>query len=253
MYTLYAFYAGLFTFFITTLGSSVVFFFKKINNKVINSIMAFSGGIMISAAFFSLLLPGIELSYLLNIKPYLICSIGIICGTLLLFFGDIFFSKKVNQKKIGKSSLMLLLSITLHNIPEGLSLGVAFGSIIYGIKGASLTSAIILTIGIALQNFPEGCAVSLPLLGDNFSKKKSFLYGSMSALVEPISAIIGSVLVLRVRLLLPFLLSFAAGAMLFVVVKEIIPGSFDKDNNSFYSLIFMISFILMMILDLYFS
>lgn len=249
MYTLYALYAGLFTFLITTLGSSVVFFFKNINKNIINSIMAFSGGIMLSAAFFSLLLPAINLSSELNIKPYIICSIGLLFGSLLLFFGDKFFSKKTKDK----SSFMLLLSITLHNIPEGLSIGVAFGSIIYGIEGASLTSAIILTIGIALQNFPEGCAVSLPLRSDGYSTKKAFLFGSLSAIVEPLSAVLGSILVLKVRTLLPVLLSFASGAMLFVVIKEIIPSFINDEKESFFSLICTMSFILMMILDLFFS
>ena len=152
---------------------------------------------------------------------------------------------KVNLKK----STMLILAVTLHNIPEGLAVGIAFGSIYYGITGATTLSAIMLAIGIGLQNFPEGSAVSIPLLREGISRKKAFFYGQLSAIVEPIFGVIGALLVLKVRILLPFFLSFAAGAMIFVVVQELIPESQMNKNNSIMSLLVIVGFVIMMILD----
>ncbi len=144
---------------------------------------------------------------------------------------------------------MLISSITIHNIPEGMAVGIAFGSIFYGIEGATTLSAIMLAIGIGLQNFPEGSAVSIPLLRDGMSRKKAFFYGGLSAIVEPIFGVIGAILVLKVRLFLPFFLSFAAGAMIYVVVSELIPESQTNEKKDLMAIFTIIGFALMMVLD----
>lgn len=247
-----AFMAGLFTFFITALGSAIVYFFKGINKNLLDGMLGFSAGVMLSASFFSLLQPAMELCQNLKMCVWLTISIGFIFGGLLLFSGDKLFSillRKQRHDKL-KRSLMLVLSITLHNIPEGLALGVAFGSVQYGIDGATLIAAIILTVGIALQNFPEGSAVSLPLKREGFSNKKAFIIGSLSAIVEPISALLGALLVLKIRLFLPFLLSFAAGAMIYVVIEEIIPESQANKSKDLMALFSIMGFLVMMILDI---
>lgn len=248
-----AFIAAHFTWGITMLGASVVFFFKNVKKTVMDSLLGFSGGVMIAASFWSLLNPAIEMADNLNMVSWIIVAFGFLCGGLFLFFGDIiynFFQKKknVNKNKI-KRVLLLVTSITLHNIPEGLVVGVAFGSVASGIEGATLISAITLAIGIGLQNFPEGSAVSLPLRREGYSRFKSFFLGQLSGIVEPISAVIGALLVLKVRVLLPFLLSLAAGAMIYVVVSELIPESQNSNNKNLVTLLTMIGFIIMMILD----
>ena len=144
---------------------------------------------------------------------------------------------------------MLISSITIHNIPEGMAVGIAFGSIYYGINGASIISAIMLAIGIGLQNFPEGSAVSIPLLREGMSRKKAFIYGSLSAIVEPIFGVLGAILILKIRILLPFFLSFAAGAMIYVVVSELIPESQTNEKKDLMAIFTIIGFSIMMILD----
>ena len=165
----------------------------------------------------------------------------------MLFISDKIFNKLLSKKN--KRILMLVSSITIHNIPEGLAVGIAFGSVFYNIHGATTLSAIMLAIGIGLQNFPEGSAVSIPLLRDGMPRKKAFFYGQLSALVEPISGIIGAFLVLKMRFLLPFLLSFAAGAMIYVVVSELIPESQSNEKKEIMALFTIIGFSIMMILD----
>ena len=157
--------------------------------------------------------------------------------------------EKINKKSSIKRSLMLIFSITLHNIPEGMAVGVAFGSLAYNLEGATLISSCLLALGIGLQNFPEGTAVSVPLRREGFSRKKAFIYGSLSGIVEPISGVIGALLVLKIRLLLPFLLAFAAGAMIYVVVEEIIPESQTNEKKDLMALFTLIGFSLMMVLD----
>ncbi len=240
--------ASLFTFTLTSMGASIVFFFKKINKNIMDIMLALSAGIMISATFWSLIEPSINLSETLGLNSCLIAVLGILSGSLLLFLGDTIYDKysKSNKKRI----FMLISSITLHNIPEGLAIGVAFGSLNYNLPGATLISAISLAIGIGIQNFPEGSAISLPLRREGYSRFKSFLFGSLSGIVEPISAILGAILVLKVRLILPFLLCFAAGAMLYVVTKEIIPESQENSHKDIITIFTIIGFLIMMILDI---
>ena len=246
--------AGLFTFFVTAFGSSIVYLFKGVNKKFLDGMLGFSAGVMISASFFSLLNPAIILSEKIGLIPYFIVSIGFLAGGLLLFVGDKVFKNFLkNENNKLKRSLMLVISITLHNIPEGLAIGVAFGSVKYNIDGATTIAACILTLGIALQNFPEGSAVSLPLKRDGLSTKKAFIVGSLSAIVEPFSALIGALIVLKIRYLLPFLLSFAAGAMIYVVIEEIIPESQTNKSKDLMALFSIIGFIVMMALDVAFG
>lgn len=245
--------ATLFTFGVTALGSMIVIFFKKINKNFMDAMLGLSGGVMISASFWSLLSPAIEMANSLKMISWLIVSLGFISGGLLLFIGDKLFDrlskKKVNNSSI-KRSLMLIFSITLHNIPEGMAVGIAFGSIAYGLEGATILSACILALGIGIQNFPEGSAVSLPLRREGYSRFKSFLYGSLSGIVEPISGVLGALLVLKMRFLLPFLLSFAAGAMIYVVVEEIIPESQANKKKDLMALFTIFGFLIMMVLDI---
>lgn len=244
--------ATLFTYGITALGAALVFFIKKVNKSFMDGMLGFSAGIMIAASFFSLLKPSIEMINSLKLPLYLII-IGFVSGGLLLFIGDKIYDicnrKNKNEHSL-KRCIMLIISITLHNIPEGMAIGVAFGSVIYGIEGANLISAWTLALGIGLQNFPEGSAVSLPLKREGLSTKKSFFFGQLSGLVEPISGIIGALLVIKIRLLLPFLLSFAAGAMIYVVIEELIPESQTNKNKSLMAIFTLLGFSLMMFLDI---
>lgn len=239
--------ATLFTFFVTMLGAAIVFFFKSVSKNIMDSMLGASAGVMIAASFFSLLGPAIDTCYELGIIPWLITFIGFFCGGLLLFICDKVFNKIVS--KSDKRILMLISSITIHNIPEGMAVGIAFGSIYYGINGSNLLSAVMLAIGIGIQNFPEGSAISIPLIREGMSKKKAFVLGSLSAIVEPIFGVIGAILVLRVRIMLPFFLSFAAGAMIYVVVSELIPESQSNEKKDLMALFTIIGFSIMMILD----
>ena len=243
--------AGLFTFIVTVLGAAVVFFFKKVNKSILDIMLGFAAGVMLSASFFSLLNPALELAGKLNMIPWLIAFIGFTLGGLLLFIGDKVFPKII--KNTSKKGAMLILSIGLHNIPEGLAVGVAFGSIKYHIEGATIMSALLLTLGIALQNFPEGTAVSLPLKREGMSSKKAFIIGSLTAIVEPISSVIGALLVIKVREVLPLLLSFAAGAMIYVVIEELLPENQKGNKKGLMSMWTILGFGLMMILDVAFS
>ena len=244
---LISFIATLGTWFITSLGASIVYFFKKVNKTILDLMLSLASGVMIAASFFSLIAPSIEMANSLGMNKVIMPSIGFICGGLLITLMDKIFSKKNSNKK--KRCMMLISSITLHNIPEGLAIGVAFGSIMYHLDGATLSSAIGLAIGIGIQNFPEGVAVSMPLRREGLSRLKSFFYGSLSAIVEPISGVIGALLVLKVRIILPFLLSFAAGAMIYVVVAELIPEYQTNHKKSLISMFTLIGFTIMMILD----
>ena len=243
--------ATLFTWFITLIGAGIVYLFKKVNKNILDCMLSIAAGVMIAASFFSLLNPAIEMSEKLNMNKVLFPSIGFICGGLLITLMDKVFSKKYSNKK--KRCLMLVSSITLHNIPEGLAVGVAFGSIMYNLDGATIANAIALAIGIGIQNFPEGVAVSMPLRREGFSRNKAFFYGQLSAIVEPISGVIGAILVLKVRIILPFLLAFAAGAMIYVVVAELIPECETNKNKGLISMFSLIGFTIMMILDVLLS
>lgn len=246
-YIYQALIATMFTYLLTALGASIVFFFKKVNKTIMDAMLGFAAGVMIAASFFSLLSPAIETCESLNQIPWLTISIGFITGGLLLFISDKIFNKILNKKS--KRVLLLISSITIHNIPEGLAVGIAFGSVFYKIEGASTISAMLLALGIGLQNFPEGSAVSIPLLREGYSRKLSFFYGQLSAIVEPIFGVLGAILVLKIKILLPFFLSFAAGAMIYVVVSELIPESQSNKKKEIMALFTIIGFSIMMILD----
>lgn len=253
-YVLQALVATIFTWGVTALGAALVFFFKKVNKSVMDAMLGFAAGVMIAASFWSLLSPAIEMAENLNMISWLIVFLGFFTGGLLLFVGDKIFGvidKKLKSKNTSKikRSLMLISSITLHNIPEGLAVGVAFGSIAYNLNGATLSSACLLALGIGLQNFPEGTAVSVPLRREGFSRKKAFVYGQLSGIVEPIAGVVGALLVIKIRYLLPFLLAFAAGAMIYVVVEELIPESQTNEKKDLMALFTLIGFSVMMILD----
>ena len=233
-----AFIASLFTLMITAFGAASVFLFKKYNKTLLDTFLSFSAGVMIAASFFSLINPAMEMANNLDLVPINVLVIGILGGTLLLFLGDKIFSSKMKITKEKKRTSLLVFSIVLHNIPEGMAIGVAIGA------------AITLAIGIGIQNFPEGSAISLPLLGSGMSKTKSFIIGALSAIVEPISAVVGALLVLKVNIILPYLLAFAAGAMLYVVVEEIIPESQNTEKKDLMAFITILGFSLMMILDI---
>lgn len=245
---LQAFMATLFTFSITCLGSGLVFLFKKTNKNIMDAMLGIAGGIMMSASFFSLLNPAIDLSNELKMIPWLVVLIGFLLGGIILFIGDKIFDYFIDKESGFKRMMMLTSSITLHNIPEGLVVGVAFGSLIY--NQGTITSAILLALGIGLQNFPEGTAISVPLMRDGMSKFKAFLFGSLSGIVEPISGVIGALLVLKIKILLPFLLAFAAGAMIYVVVEEIVPESQTNERKDVMAMFTIIGFSIMMILDI---
>ena len=255
---LLALFATIFTYSVTLLGASLVFFFKNVKKNIMDAMLAIAAGVMIAASFFSLLNPATEMAINLKMIPWLITFIGFIAGGLLLFIGvkrlnhidEKEKKKEEKERNSFKRCLMLIFSITLHNIPEGLAVGVAFGSIAYSLEGATLTSAMLIALGIGIQNFPEGTAVSVPLRREGMSRKKAFFYGQLSGLVEPISGVLGALLVLKIRILLPFLLSFAAGAMIYVVVEELIPESQTNKKKNLMSLFTIIGFTIMMILDI---
>lgn len=248
-----ALYATLFTWGITALGAALVFFIKSVNPKIMSLIFGFGAGVMIAASFFSLILPGIELSKELGQIDFIIASLGFFSGGLFILVIDIIITKieqAKNKENVFKNKLLLIIAITLHNIPEGMAIGVAFGSSALGLGGSTIHDAWLLAIGIGLQNFPEGIAVSLPLIGEGISRKKSFFYGQLSGLVEPFSAIIGVSLVLLIRGMLPFILCFAAGAMIYVVAEELIPSAKLNSPDKMGTIGVLLGFVIMMILDI---
>ena len=246
-------YATLFTWGVTALGASLVFFFKKINKTILDGMLGFAAGVMIAASIWSLIIPGIEMSNDLGLNIPLTISCGFLSGCLIIFLVENIMNCLIKKNQNGfsfKRCILLIISITLHNIPEGLAVGVAFGAVLYNIEGASLIAAISLAIAIGIQNFPEGAAVSIPLRREGFSRLKAFFYGQLSGVVEPIAGVLGVILVLKMRHLLPFLLSFAGGAMMFVVVLELIPESQKNKSRGIIALFTMIGFVVMMILDI---
>lgn len=248
---LLAFFGGTFAFVFSILGAAVVLFFKQINKNIMDYMIALSAGVMLSAAFFSLLNPAIELSYSLYKVPIFVVTFGFLFGSLLIFFCNKILNRLFNSKKIKISKVFALFtSITLHNIPEGLVIGVAFGSLFYDNSLSCLISAFSLTLGISLQNFPEGSALSLPLRNTGLSTSKSFFISLISSLVEPISAFIGAFIVLKIQMILPIILSLAAGAMIYVTSMELIPECQNNKNNDFITLLIIIGFSIMMILEM---
>ena len=255
---LLALFAGIFTWSITALGAAMVFFFKKIKPKILNLMLGFAAGIMIAASFWSLLKPAIEMSEAQGDIAWMPAAIGFLSGGAFLLLIDkilphLHFGLPTNKaegiKTSWQRSTLLILAITLHNIPEGLAVGVAFGALAHNPDIGTLAGAVTLAIGIGMQNFPEGIAVSVPLRREGLSRLKAFNYGQLSGLVEPIAAIFGAYLVLMVTPILPYALSFAAGAMIFVVVEELIPESQQGHETDYSTIGAMIGFAIMMILD----
>jgi ZIP family zinc transporter len=253
-----ALFATLFTWGVTALGSSMVFFFKSINKKVLNSMLGFAAGVMIAASFWSLLKPAIEMAEENGTLPWLPALVGFLCGGAFLLLIDkllphlhlgLSTDKAEGIKTSWQRSVLLVLAITLHNIPEGLAVGVAFGALANNPDAGILPGAIALAIGIGLQNFPEGAAVSIPLRREGFSRLKAFNYGQLSGIVEPIAGVTGAFLVMAITPLLPYALSFAAGAMIFVVVEELIPESQTGNETDLSTIGAMLGFATMMLLD----
>ncbi|MDN4608800.1 ZIP family metal transporter [Sporosarcina highlanderae] len=255
--------ATLFTWGMTAIGAALVFTTKKVNQKLMDGMLGFAGGVMIAASFWSLLSPAIDMAEDGPFPSWFPAAIGFLLGGLFLWLAD----KVIPHLHPGSSmkdaeginpaskrrSTLLVFAITLHNIPEGLAIGVAFGAVAAGMPTATIAAAIALAVGIGIQNLPEGTAVSMPLRRDGMSRRKSFFYGQLSGAVEPFSAVIGVLAVTTMQPLLPFALSFAAGAMIFVVVEEVIPGSQENGNKDLASLCLMIGFAVMMILDVAFG
>ena len=253
-----ALFATLFTWGVTALGASLVFFFKTIEKKYLDAMLGFAAGVMTAASFWSLLAPSIDLSEQMGITPWVPPLIGFLTGGIFLRLVDRILphlhmgdpiEKAEGIHTSFKKSILLVLAITLHNIPEGLAVGVAFGAVAAGIPSASLAGAVALAIGIGLQNFPEGTAVSVPLRREGLSRRKAFWYGQLSGMVEPVAGVIGAAAVLLMRPILPYALAFAAGAMIFVVVEEAIPESQNSGNTHIATLGAMLGFAIMMSLD----
>ena len=252
----------LFTYGVTALGSGLVFFFKSIKKTVLNGMLGFAAGVMIAASFWSLLAPGIAMAEEVGQTPWVSASLGFLAGGGFLYLVDkilphLHMGLETGQaegiKTSWQRSILLVLAITLHNIPEGLAVGVAFGAAATGsMSGATLAGAVALTIGIGLQNFPEGAAVSIPLRREGLSRTKSFLYGQASGLVEPIAGVAGAYAVISMQSILPYALSFAAGAMIYVVIEELIPEAQREEGGSktdIATIGAMVGFCVMMILD----
>ncbi len=253
-----AFIAGIFTWAATALGAAIVIFTKTINQKMLDTMLGFAAGVMIAASFWSLLAPAIEMSERGNLPSWFPPAIGFISGGFFLRVADKILPHlhsglpMQNAEGIRTSwrrTTLLVLAVTLHNIPEGLAVGVAFGGASAGLQSATLTGAMALALGIGIQNFPEGAAISMPLRGEGISRTKSFWYGQLSGMVEPLAAIVGAAAVVIAAPVLPYALSFAAGAMIFVVVEELIPTSQRGENTDLATLGLILGFTLMMILD----
>ena len=256
---LQALFATLFTWGVTALGASLVFFFRDVNQKLLDAMMGFAAGVMMAASFWSLLAPAIEMSGEVSSLPaWGPALIGFIGGGIFLALID----KALPHLHVGfdiedaegppvrlRRSILLVLAITLHNIPEGLAIGVAFGGLVYGLPSATLGGAVALAIGIGLQNFPEGTAVSVPLRREGFSRRRAFTFGQLSGIVEPVSGVLGALAVLSMQAILPYALAFAAGAMIFVVVEELIPESQLSGNTDLATLATLLGFSVMMTLD----
>lgn len=250
--------AGLFTWGLTALGSAFVFFNRQVNKKLLSGMLGFAAGVMVAASCWSLLVPAIELSEELGLIPWIPPVVGFLMGGAFLYLIDkilphlhmgLATSESEGLKTSWQRSVLLVLAITLHNIPEGLAVGVGFGAVAIGMPAASISTAIALAIGIGLQNFPEGMAVSVPLRGEGLSRLKAFLFGQASAIVEPIAAVIGAAAVVSMRGMLPYALAFAAGAMIYVVVEELIPESQRDESTDIATIGAMGGFAIMMLLD----
>ncbi len=254
---LLAFLATMFTYTMTALGAALVFFFKDVNRRVLDCMLGFGAGVMIAASFWSLLSPAIEMCEELGQNEWLVPALGFMFGGAFIVVGDRLLSKvsfndlahfEHHNHKSLRRSILLVTAVTLHNIPEGLAVGVAFASASLATFGSDITGAVMLAVGIGLQNFPEGAGVSLPLRRENFSRKKCFMFGQFSGMVEPIAGVLGALLVFFMQTYLPFLLSFSAGAMIAVVASELIPEA-SKLSKNIATVGVVGGFIVMMMLD----
>jgi len=250
--------ATTFTWLMTAAGASLVFFFKTLHRRILDGMLGFTGGVMIAASCFGLLIPAIDMTGGEGMSAVAPAAIGFIIGALFLFALDkltphlhINFdpSEAEGPKTDWHRTTLLVLAITLHNIPEGLAVGVLFGGAAAGIEGATIGGAIALAVGIGIQNFPEGIAVSMPLRRQGVSRGRSFWFGQLSAIVEPLAGVIGAVAVLTIEPLLPYALAFAAGAMIYVVVEEVIPETQRDKYTDVATLGFILGFVVMMVLD----
>lgn len=251
-------FGTLFTWGVTALGAAGVYLSKEISRKLLDAMLGFAAGVMIAASYWSLLAPSIEISETLGVPSFLPPAIGFLLGGLALWLIDrllphlhlgLPMSEAEGIKTTWQRSVLLILAITMHNIPEGMAIGVAFGAAAAGIPGASTAGAIALALGIGIQNFPEGLAISAPLRREGFSRFRSWWYGQLSAIVEPISAVIGAAAVITMRQILPYALAFAAGAMIYVVIEELIPEAQNGQNTDIATAGAMLGFTVMMILD----
>lgn len=250
--------ATTFTYAMTALGAAGVFLGKELNRSWLDAMLGFAAGVMIAASYFSLLAPAISMSEHLSVPSWLPATVGFLAGGAFLLLVDKLLphlhpgeKQPEGVKSSWQRSVLLVVAITLHNIPEGLAVGVAFGAAGASIDGSTLSSAIVLALGIGIQNFPEGMAVSMPLRSENVSRRKAFMLGQLSGIVEPIAAVIGAWAVLSIRGLLPYALAFAAGAMIYVVAEELIPEAKRSagDHSDVPTVSVMIGFAVMMLLD----
>ncbi len=250
--------ATLFTWGVTALGAAGVFLKRELNRRLLDGMLGFASGVMIAASFFSLLKPAIEMSHDMGVPGWLPAVIGFLLGGAFLYLVDrllphlhvgMALSAAEGLKTSWQRSVLLVLAITLHNFPEGLAVGVAFGAAAAGIQEATLAGAVALAVGIGLQNFPEGLAVSAPLRREGISRWKSFFLGQLSGVVEPLAGVFGALAVFLVRPLLPYALAFAAGAMIYVCVEELIPEGHSGGHSDVATIGVMLGFALMMMLD----
>lgn len=250
--------ASIFTYGMTALGAALVFGFREINRKILDGMLGFAAGVMIAASFWSLLAPAIEMAREMGTPGWLPAVIGFMAGGAFLRLLDYILphlhlnaprSEAEGISTSWRRSTLLVLAITLHNIPEGLAVGVAFGAVAAGYPSASLGAALALALGIGIQNLPEGTAVSVPLRREGLSRLKCFWYGQLSGTVEPVAAVLGAVLVVWSKPILPYALSFAAGAMIFVVVEELVPESQRGGNTDLATMGALFGFAFMMVLD----
>ena len=248
-----------FSWFMTAVGSALVFFFKSINKRVLDTMLGSAAGVMIAASFWSLLAPSIEMSEELGLPVWMPPLVGFLAGGFFLKLADSLLphlhigspSEKAEGIKSGwKRVVLLVFAITLHNIPEGLAVGVAIGAATNNLGSATLASALILTLGMGLQNLPEGAAVSIPLRREGVSRLKSFWYGQVSGIVEPIAGVLGVVAVMAIKPMLPYAMAFAAGAMIYVVVEELLPEAQSSDSSDYSTIGCILGFALMMVLDI---
>lgn len=251
-----ALYATLFTWGLTALGASFVFFFKSMNRVLLDGMLGFTGGVMIAASYWSLLAPAIDMSQGEGVMKIVPVAVGFALGALFLFGMDkllphlhINFKQPEGTKSPWQRTTLLTLAITLHNIPEGLAVGVLFGGVAAGIPEATIAGAATLALGIGIQNFPEGIAVAMPLRRMGLSRRKSFAYGQASAVVEPIFGVLGALAVSFFTPILPYALAFAAAAMIYVVIEEVVPETQQSGNTDVATLGFVLGFIVMMSLD----